>query len=136
MPVARIPFYRESRLGTHPAIGDVLPGAEPIASWRCSVALRETIRRQSHRCGGWSELLAAARGSGGGAASPSTPDRRRAWSNSDWVDTKEELRVDLVRRIGSSGAGACGKFSCRLRTRTGNHIVHISAVGATAIVLV
>src|SRR3972149_10014167 len=51
MPVARIPLYRETRLGTHPAIGDVLHGAETIASWRCSVGLRETIRRQSHRCG-------------------------------------------------------------------------------------
>ena len=49
---------------------------------------------------------------------PSTSDRRRAGSNSDRVDTEEELRVDLVRRIGSSGAGACGKFSCRPRTRT------------------
>src|SRR3990172_4018736 len=135
MPVARIPLYRETLLGTHPAIGDVLHGAETIASWRCSVGLRETIRRQSHRCGGWSELSAAARGSGGDAVSPSTPDRRRTGSDSDSGDTEEDLRVDLVHRIGSIGAEACGKFSCRPHTRTGNRIVRISAIAATAIVL-
>src|SRR3990172_5014517 len=104
MPVARIPLYRETLLGTHPAIGDVLHGAETIASWRCSVGLRETIRRQSHRCAGCSELSAAARGSGGDAVSASTPDRRRTGNDSDSVDTEEGPILHLVGHIGNSGA--------------------------------
>ena len=67
---------------------------------------------------------------------PSKPDRRSAGSDSDWVDTEQDLILGLVGRIGSSGPEVYGRFSCRLRTRTGNRIVHTSAVAAATNVLV